>query len=81
MYGLDLRAQNPVRIQASRRRDYWMLELRSALPFAEHRLLLALGTLQTRTDGKYYPRWWDVPDRYFSQVRRALMDLGAEVNM
>ncbi len=80
MYGLDRHAHNPVRIMAKRHSTYWTLTLRSALPYAEHRLLLALGTLRTRDDGKYYPRWWDVPVRYFSQVYRALIDLGAAVD-
>ncbi len=80
-YALDLLADNPVRVIGTRQRDRWTFKLQSALPRAEHRLLLALGREQTRADGKYYPRWWEVPSSYVPKAERALRALGISVEV
>lgn len=80
-YALDLLAHNPVRVIGTRQRDRWTFKLQSALPRAEHRLLLALGREQTRSDGKYYPRWWDIPSSYVPRAEKALRDLGISVEV
>ncbi len=80
MYGLDMLAGNPVRVLAERRRDQWSFELRSELPRAEHRLFLTIGRERARTDGRYYPRWWDVPTPYVGAACDALRDLGVRID-
>lgn len=80
-YALDLLAHNPVRVIGTRQHNHWTFKLQSALPRAEHRLFLALGREQTRTDGKYYPRWWDVPSSYVPRAEKALRDLGISVEV
>ncbi len=80
MYGLDLIAGNPVRVLAERQQKLWSFTLRSALPQAEQRLLLALGREQPRLDGKYYPQRWAIPTQYEQRVTSALSALGIQVD-
>lgn len=79
MYGLDLLADRPVRVSAKRNRNHWSFTLRSELPRAEYRQFMTIGTERLPTDGKYYPRWWDVPSAYVPEAERALRNLGIEV--
>ncbi|GAB4423684.1 MAG: hypothetical protein OHK0015_01520 [Chloroflexi bacterium OHK40] len=80
-YALDLLAHNPVRVTGTRQRDCWTFKLQSALPRAEHRLLLALGREQTPVDGKYYPRCWVIPSSYAPRAEKALRDLGISIEV
>ncbi|MCS6839231.1 MAG: hypothetical protein RMJ55_07105 [Roseiflexaceae bacterium] len=76
---LDRLAGNPTSVQVKRQSDCWTFELQSALPRAEHQLLLTIGRETTPKSGKYYPRWWVVPANYAQQADQALRDLGIVV--
>lgn len=80
MYGLDLIAGNPVRVLARRQQKQWNLILRSALPQAEQRLLLALGQELPRIYDKYYPQQWNIPIQYAQRMIDALSVLGIQVD-
>jgi hypothetical protein len=80
MYGLDMRARDPVRVTAKQHGKHSSLELRSELPQAEHRLLLTIGRVRVHQDGKYYPRWWDIPTSYVGSAIDALHKLGVRVD-
>jgi hypothetical protein len=81
MYGLDLLAHRPVRVSAKRNRKQWSFTLRSELPRAEYRQFMTIGTERLPTDGKYYPRWWDVPSAHVPEAERVLRNLGIEVEI
>jgi len=74
-YGLDLLAGNPVQVIVTKSHNDWHFKVHSALPRAEHRLLLAIGRDISNSE-RYYPRWWKVPAQYAAQVQQALQGLG-----
>jgi len=81
MYGIDMLCNRPVRVVAQRNRTRCSFKLGSGLPRAEHRQFMTLGEERLPTNGRYYPRWWDVPLDYVPEAERALQNLGIEVDM
>src|SRR6266700_16628 len=60
LYGLDTLAHRPTRVQAAQVGNAWFFTLQSELPRAEYRLFTALGSLHFPSDGRYYPRVWEI---------------------
>lgn len=79
-YALDRLAGHPTSILVKRQPDRWMFRIQSALPRAEHQLLLAIGRETTPESGTYYPRWWIVPANYAQQADQALRELGISIH-
>ncbi len=81
-YGLDLLAGTPVKVRLYKTDDLWTFELNSELPAAEHRLFTALGRLRPSSDGRYYPRYWDVEHQNKDELAAALTQrLGIRIEL
>lgn len=75
LYGIDAFVGHPVKVQITKKGDSWLFPLNSELPKAEHRLFTALGYLHLPSDGRYYPRTWEIPAEYAIQAVQALQRL------
>jgi len=75
LYGIDAFVSYPIKIQITKKADSWLFPLNSELPKAEHRLFTALGYLHLPSDGRYYPRTWEIPAEYAIQAVQALQRL------
>lgn len=78
MYGLDARAERPVIIRSRRITATIELELRSALPPPELRVLAALAECRT-PPGRHWPQTWRLDASYLADMWPALVDLGVSI--
>lgn len=79
MYGFDLLAGRPVRVEVAQGKEKATFVLRNELPNPEKRLFIALGRLLPNADGRYYPRRWEIAQSHMLQAKQALETLGIEV--